>query len=72
MGVWGVPWGLHPAVGVALQGGRVGLRAGWDVLWWSVLICASANWAHTAGLVLGVAWGALEGGDARGGKMGAA
>ncbi len=49
-----------PAFGIALQSGTVMMMLAWYVLCWTGLLGPIANWAHTAGLLLGVAWGAFE------------
>jgi GlpG protein len=50
---------LNPSFGLGLHRGTVAMMLAWYVLCWTGLLGPIANWAHTAGLVLGVAWGAL-------------
>jgi GlpG protein len=47
----------NPAFGYELHKSTVIMMLGWYVLCWTGLAGAIANWAHTAGLVLGVVWG---------------
>jgi len=50
----------NPRFGFILHKSTVIMMLGWYVLCWTGLAGPIANWAHTAGLVLGVAWGYLE------------
>jgi len=51
---------FNPAFGVALHRSTVIMMIGWYVLCWTGLLGPIANWAHTGGLVLGVAWGIAD------------
>jgi len=69
-GMSGVVYGLlgyiwmqgryNPRFGYALQQSTVIMMLVWYVLCWTGLLGPIANWAHTAGLLIGVAWGFLE------------
>ncbi len=48
----------NPAFGIALSQQSVVIMLGWFVLCWMGVLGPVANWAHTAGLVLGAALGA--------------
>ncbi len=50
----------NPSFGLSLQQSTVIMMLGWYVLCWTGLVGPIANWAHTAGLVIGVAWGFLD------------
>jgi len=66
-GMSGVVYGLlgycwirgrfDPASGLSLNQGVVTMMIIWFVLCWTGLIGNVANWAHTFGLVAGMAWG---------------
>jgi membrane associated rhomboid family serine protease len=45
------------SLGFALNKSTVVMMLGWFVLCWTGLLGPIANWAHTAGLLIGVAWG---------------
>lgn len=47
----------NPRFGFSLHKSTVAMMLGWYVLCWTGLLGPIANWAHTAGLVLGAAWG---------------
>jgi membrane associated rhomboid family serine protease len=74
-GMSGVVYGLlgyiwmqgkyNPRFGYVLHKHIVTMMLIWYVLCWTGLLGPIANWAHTAGLAIGVAWGFLER-DARG------
>ena len=49
----------NPAFGLALHRSTVVMMLVWFVLCWTGLLGPIANWAHTAGLGLGAAWGYL-------------
>lgn len=49
----------NPAFGLALHRSTVIMMLVWFALCWTGLLGPIANWAHTAGLALGVAWGYL-------------
>lgn len=51
---------FNPSFGMALHQSTVIMMLVWYVLCWTGLVGPIANWAHTAGLALGVAWGALD------------
>jgi len=50
----------NPRFGFVLHKSTVIMMLGWYVLCWTGLAGPIANWAHTAGLVLGVAWGYVQ------------
>lgn len=45
---------------IALHQSTVMMMLAWYVLCWTGLLGPIANWAHTAGLLIGVAWGYLD------------
>ena len=51
---------FNPAFGVALHQSTVIMMLAWYVLCWTGMLGPIANWAHTAGLVIGVVWGVLD------------
>ena len=51
--------------GFALHQSTVIMMIGWFVLCWTGLLGPIANWAHTAGLLIGMAWGFLDRGAPR-------
>jgi membrane associated rhomboid family serine protease len=51
---------FNPAFGMALHQSTVIMMLVWYVLCWTGLLGPIANWAHTAGLIVGVVWGALD------------
>ena len=51
---------FNPAFGIALHQSTVIMMLVWYVLCWTGLLGPIANWAHTVGLVVGVAWGCLD------------
>lgn len=62
-GLLGYIWmqGKHnPRFGYALHQPVVTMMLIWYALCWTGLLGPIANWAHTAGLAIGVAWGYLE------------
>jgi GlpG protein len=56
---------FNPAFGIALHQSTVIMMVGWYVLCWTGLLGPIANWAHTAGLAVGVVWGLLDRGRSR-------
>lgn len=72
-GMSGVVYGLlgyiwmqgkyNPRFGYVLHQQIVAMMLIWYVLCWTGLLGPIANWAHTAGLAIGVAWGYLERGS---------
>jgi rhomboid protease GlpG len=73
-GMSGVVYGLlgyfwmqgkyNPRFGYVLHKQIVAMMLIWYVLCWTGLLGPIANWAHTAGLAIGIAWGFVE----RGGR----
>lgn len=69
-GMSGVVYGLlgytwmqgryNPRFGYVLHQSTVIMMLAWFVLCWTGLLGPIANWAHSAGLLIGVAWGYLE------------
>jgi GlpG protein len=57
---------FNPRFGMALHQSTVIMMLVWYVLCWTGLVGNIANWAHTAGLVVGVAWGFLDRSASRG------
>jgi membrane associated rhomboid family serine protease len=51
---------FNPAFGMALHQSTVIMMLVWYVLCWTGLLGPIANWAHTAGLLVGIAWGFLD------------
>jgi GlpG protein len=51
---------FNRAFGFALHQSTVIMMAGWFVLCWTGLLGPIANWAHTGGLLIGMAWGFLD------------
>lgn len=74
-GMSGVVYGLlgyvwmqgkyNPRFGFVLHKHVVAMMLIWYVLCWTGLLGPIANWAHTAGLLIGVVWGFME----RGGRL---
>ena len=74
-GMSGVVYGLlgyvwmqgrfNSSFGHVLHQGTVIMMLVWFVLCWTGLLGPIANWAHTAGLIIGVIWGYLDRGRAR-------
>jgi membrane associated rhomboid family serine protease len=48
------------AFGIALHQSTVAMMLIWYVLCWTGILGPIANWGHTGGLVIGVAWGFLD------------
>jgi GlpG protein len=62
-GLLGYVWAqgrYNPRFGYLMHKNTAIMMAGWFVLCWTGLLGPIANWAHTAGLLIGVAWGFLE------------
>ena len=51
---------FNRAFGLALHQSTVIMMIGWFVLCWTGLVGPIANWAHTAGLAAGMAWGFFD------------
>ena len=51
---------FNRASGLALHQSTVVMMIGWFVLCWTGLLGPIANWAHTGGLLIGMAWGFLD------------
>ncbi len=60
LGYFWIQGRLHPSFGYALNKQTVIMMLGWFVLCWTGLLGPIANWAHTAGLIAGMAWGFSE------------
>ena len=50
---------FNPAFGLALHKSTVTMMLVWYALCWTGMLGPIANWAHTAGLAMGIAWGLL-------------
>ncbi|APV51209.1 hypothetical protein BWI17_16880 [Betaproteobacteria bacterium GR16-43] len=61
LGYFWIQGRINPAFGIALHQSTVIMMLVWFVVCWTGLVGPIANWAHTAGLVIGVAWGFLQG-----------
>ena len=48
--------------GYVLHKQTVIMMLGWFILCWTGILGPIANWAHTAGLAIGIAWGYVESG----------
>ena len=57
---------FNPAFGMGLHQSTVIMMLVWYVLCWTGLLGPIANWAHTAGLLMGAAWGFVDRSPARG------
>jgi GlpG protein len=55
----------NPRFGIALHQQTVIMMLAWYVLCWTGILGPIANWAHTGGLLVGVAWGFLDRGASR-------
>ena len=51
---------FNPAFGIALHRSTVAMMLAWYALCWTGWLGPIANWAHTGGLAMGVAWGFLD------------
>ena len=51
---------VNPALGIKLHQSTVIMMIAWYALCWTGLLGPIANWAHTAGLAIGVAWGMID------------
>lgn len=58
-GLLGYLWMRGPSLGIHLHQSTVIMMLVWYVLCWTGLVGPIANWAHTGGLLIGVAWGYL-------------
>ena len=61
LGYFWIQGRINPSFGMALHQSTVIMMLAWYVLCWTGLVGPIANWAHTAGLLLGMAWGFLNG-----------
>lgn len=61
LGYFWIQGRINPAFGMALHQSTVVMMLVWYVVCWTGLVGPIANWAHTAGLLLGVAWGFAQG-----------
>lgn len=59
----------NPRFGMVLHQSTVIMMAVWYVLCWTGLLGPIANWAHTAGIVIGVVWGFLDRSPSRGARL---
>jgi membrane associated rhomboid family serine protease len=61
LGYFWIQGRINPYFGMALHQSTVIMMLVWYVLCWTGLVGPIANWAHTAGLAMGVAWGYAAG-----------
>ncbi|MFZ6674881.1 rhomboid family intramembrane serine protease [Undibacterium sp. Xuan67W] len=62
-GLFGYIWmqgRTNPRFGIILTQQTIVMMLGWFVLCWVGVLGSIANWAHTGGLLIGVAWGYLD------------
>jgi GlpG protein len=67
-GLFGYLWmqgKYNPNFGIALHNRTIAIMLGWFVLCWFGLLGPVANWAHSFGLGVGIAWGYLDAARAR-------
>jgi GlpG protein len=57
--VWGQGFGRSD-LGFSLNRSTVVMMLVWYALCWTGLLGPIANWAHTAGLIVGVGWGYIS------------
>ena len=61
LGYFWIQGRINPNFGMALHQSTVIMMLVWYVVCWTGLVGPIANWAHTGGLVMGLAWGFLAG-----------
>ena len=61
LGYFWIQGRINPNFGMALHQTTVIMMLVWYVVCWTGLVGPIANWAHTAGLLMGLAWGLLAG-----------
>ena len=61
LGYFWIQGRTNPHFGMALHQTTMIMMLAWYVVCWTGLVGPIANWAHTAGLLMGLAWGVLAG-----------